>query len=103
MATISTTVFLRSEMPKSTETDGGIYMGALFYALMTVMFNGFSELSLSIMKLPVFYKQRDLLFFPPWAYSLPAWILKIPITLTEAVIWMALTYYGTGYDSDAGR
>lgn len=103
MATISTTVFLKSEMPKKTETDGGIFMGALFYALLINMFNGFSELALSIMKLPVFYKQRDLLFFPPWAYSLPTWVLKIPITLLEVAIWVGLTYYTTGYDSDAGR
>ncbi|KAK4388918.1 Pleiotropic drug resistance protein 1 [Sesamum angolense] len=103
MASISMTVFLRTEMPKKTVTDGGIYMGALFYALIMIMFNGFSELALSILKLPVFYKQRDLLFFPPWAYSLPAWILKIPITLVEVAIWVGLTYYPTGYDSDAGR
>ncbi|XP_020550291.1 pleiotropic drug resistance protein 1-like isoform X1 [Sesamum indicum] len=103
MGSISMTVFLRTEMPKNTVTDGGIYMGALFYALIMIMFNGFSELALSILKLPVFYKQRDLLFFPPWAYSLPAWILKIPITLVEVAIWVGLTYYPTGYDSDAGR
>ncbi|KAK6119519.1 hypothetical protein DH2020_046741 [Rehmannia glutinosa] len=103
MASISMTVFLKTEMPKKTVTDGGIYMGALFYALIMIMFNGFSELALSILKLPVFYKQRDLLFFPPWAYSLPAWILKIPITLVEVAVWVGMTYYATGYDSDAGR
>nr|QVT92295.1 ABC transporter [Salvia miltiorrhiza] len=103
MASISMTLFLKTEMPKKTETDGGIYMGALFYALLINMFNGFSELALSIMKLPVFYKQRDLLFFPPWAYSLPAWVLKIPITLVEVAIWVVMTYYTSGYDSDVGR
>lgn len=103
MACISTTVFLKSKMPKETETDGGIFMGALFYALLINMFNGFSELALSIMKLPVFYKQRDLLFFPPWAYSLPTWVLKIPITLLEVAIWVSLTYYTSGYDSDVER
>ncbi|KAH6757589.1 hypothetical protein C2S51_038737 [Perilla frutescens var. frutescens] len=103
MASISMTLFLRTEMPKNTESDGGIYMGALFYALLMIMFNGFSELAMSIMKLPVFFKQRDLLFFPSWAYSLPGWILKIPITLLEVVIWVGMTYYTTGYDSDVGR
>ncbi|CAA3014915.1 pleiotropic drug resistance 1-like [Olea europaea subsp. europaea] len=103
MASISMTVFLRIKMPKNTETDGAIFMGALFYAVVMIMFNGFSELALSIMKLPVFYKQRDLLFFPPWAYSLPTWILKIPITLVEVAIWVFLTYYTSGFDSDAGR
>ncbi|KAG8375490.1 hypothetical protein BUALT_Bualt10G0105300 [Buddleja alternifolia] len=103
MASISTTVFLRTNMHKNTETDGGIFMGALFYALLIIMFNGFSELALSILKLPVFYKQRDLLFFPPWAYSLPGWVLKVPFTLVEVAIWVGLTYYTTGYDPDAGR
>ncbi|XP_073124129.1 pleiotropic drug resistance protein 1-like [Henckelia pumila] len=103
MAFISMTVFLRTEMHKNTKTDGGVYMGALFYALIMIMFNGFSELALSILKLPVFYKQRDLLFFPAWAYSLPSWILKIPITLVEVFIWVVITYYATGYDYDVGR
>lgn len=103
MASISMTLFYKTEMPKKTVTDGGIYMGALFYALLMNMFNGFSELAMSIMKLPVFYKQRDLLFFPPWAYSLPSWVLKIPITLVEVAIWVVLTYYTSGYDSDVGR
>ncbi|KAL7122203.1 hypothetical protein ACP275_01G030300 [Erythranthe tilingii] len=103
VASISLTLFLRTEMPKNNVTDGGIYLGALFFALIMIMFNGFSELALSIMKLPVFFKQRDLLFFPPWAYTLPSWILKIPITLVEVAIWVGMTYYATGYDSDAGR
>ncbi|XP_073025690.1 LOW QUALITY PROTEIN: pleiotropic drug resistance protein 1-like [Primulina eburnea] len=103
MALISMTVFLRTEMHKNTNTDGGVYMGALFFALIMIMFNGFSELALSILKLPVFYKQRDLLFFPAWAYSLPSWILKIPVTLVEVIIWVVITYYATGYDYDVGR
>ncbi|KAK4490942.1 hypothetical protein RD792_001662 [Penstemon davidsonii] len=103
IAVISMTVFLRTEMHKNTIIDGGIYMGALFYALTVIMFNGMSELILSILKLPVFYKHRDLLFFPPWAYSLPAWILKIPVTLIEVAVWVSMTYYTTGYDSDARR
>ncbi|CAK9185484.1 unnamed protein product, partial [Ilex paraguariensis] len=63
MAFIAMTVFLRSEMPRKTVTDGGIFMGALFYVVVIILFNGFAELAMSIMKLPVFYKQRDLLFF----------------------------------------
>jgi len=90
-------------MHRDTETDGGIFMGALFFVLIVIMFNGYSELSMSIMKLPVFYKQRDLLFFPPWAYSLPTWILKIPITLVEVGIWVVMTYYVIGFDPSIER
>ena len=103
MATITMTLFLRTEMPKNTFVDGTIFMGALFFTLVTITFNGFSELSLSILKLPVFYKQRDLLFFPAWAYSLPTWILKIPVTVVEVVTWAIMTYYVIGFDSDPGR
>ncbi|KAK7311855.1 hypothetical protein RJT34_10277 [Clitoria ternatea] len=100
---ITMTLFLRTEMHRETETDGGIYMGALFFGLIVIMFNGYSELSMSIMKLPVFYKQRDLLFFPSWAYSLPTWILKIPITLVEVGIWVVMTYYVIGFDPSFER
>ncbi|KAH0662062.1 hypothetical protein KY284_026993 [Solanum tuberosum] len=39
------------------------------------------------------YKQRDFLFFLGWAYALPTWILKIPITLVEVCIWVCMTHY----------
>ncbi|KAI7749054.1 hypothetical protein M8C21_030097, partial [Ambrosia artemisiifolia] len=103
MASITMTLFLRTEMPKETFVDGTIFMGALFFTLVMITFNGFSELSLSILKLPVFYKQRDLLFFPAWAYSLPTWVLKIPVTIVEVATWVIMTYYVIGFDSDPAR
>lgn len=103
MAIIVMTMFLRTEMHKNTVNDGGIFLGALFFTTVALMFNGFSEVPLSILKLPVFYKQRDFLFFPAWAYALPTWILKIPITLAEVVGWVCLTYYVVGYDPEVGR
>ncbi|XP_010249930.1 PREDICTED: pleiotropic drug resistance protein 1-like [Nelumbo nucifera] len=103
MAFITMTLFLRTKMHRDDSTDGGIYLGALFFALITLMFNGLSEISMTIAKLPVFYKQRDLLFFPAWAYSLPTWILKIPITFIEAGIWVFITYYVIGFDPNVER
>ncbi|KAI8548585.1 hypothetical protein RHMOL_Rhmol07G0284100 [Rhododendron molle] len=103
MALITMTVFLRTDMPKETIDDGGIFMGALFFTLVMIMFNGYSEISLTVMKLPVFYKQRDFLFFPAWAYALPTWFLKIPVTFVEVGAWVFLTYYVIGFDPDAGR
>ncbi|XWS19045.1 hypothetical protein CRYUN_Cryun32bG0097300 [Craigia yunnanensis] len=103
MALITMTLFLRTEMKRDSVEDGGIYMGALFFGLIMIMFNGMSELSMTIAKLPVFYKQRDLLFFPSWAYALPTWILKIPITFVEVSIWVFLTYYVIGFDPNVER
>lgn len=90
-------------MHKDTVTDGGIFAGATFFAITMVNFNGFSEISMTIAKLPVFYKQRDLRFYPSWAYALPAWILKIPISIVEVSVWVFMTYYVIGFDSNAGR
>ncbi|KAL7600884.1 hypothetical protein Lser_V15G22000 [Lactuca serriola] len=103
LATTTMTLFLRTEMPKKTIVDGTVFMGAMFFTILTITFNGFSELGLSIIKLPVFYKQRDLLFYPAWVYSLPTWFLKIPVTILEVATWVILTYYVIGFDPDAGR
>ncbi|XP_050366553.1 pleiotropic drug resistance protein 1-like [Argentina anserina] len=103
LALITMTLFFRTKMPRHTVEDGGIFMGAMFFTIIIIMFNGFSELALTIMKLPVFFKQRDLLFFPAWAYSLPTWILKIPITFVEVAIWVFMTYYVIGFDPNPAR
>ncbi|KAK9141590.1 hypothetical protein Syun_010990 [Stephania yunnanensis] len=103
VALITMTLFFRTEMRRDSVTDGGIYMGALFFTLLMIMFNGFSELSMTIVKLPVFYKQRDLLFYPSWAYAIPTWILKIPISFIEVGIWVFITYYVIGFDPNVER
>ncbi|GMI78069.1 pleiotropic drug resistance 12, ATP-binding cassette G40, PLEIOTROPIC DRUG RESISTANCE 12 [Hibiscus trionum] len=103
MALITMTLFLRTKMRHDSIVGGGIYMGALFFGLATIMFNGMSEISMTIVKLPVFYKQRDLLFFPSWAYALPTWILRIPISFAEVSIWVFLTYYVIGFDPNVER
>ncbi|KAJ1416661.1 P-loop containing nucleoside triphosphate hydrolase [Sesbania bispinosa] len=103
LAMIAMTIFLRTEMHRDSVTHGGIYVGALFYAVVVIMFNGLAELSMVVSRLPVFYKQRGYLFFPPWAFALPAWILKIPMTFLEVGVWVLLTYYVIGFDPYVGR
>ncbi|XP_027344301.1 pleiotropic drug resistance protein 1-like isoform X1 [Abrus precatorius] len=103
MALIAMTLFFRTEMHHDTQDDAGVYAGALFFTLIMVMFNGMAEISMTIAKLPVFYKQRDLLFYPSWAYAIPSWILKIPVTIVEVAVWVFLTYYVVGFDPNVGR
>ncbi|KAI7727409.1 LOW QUALITY PROTEIN: hypothetical protein M8C21_009515 [Ambrosia artemisiifolia] len=103
MAVVAMTVFLRSKMHRDNVENGGIYLGSLFFGVVMIMFNGMSEISMTIAKLPVFYKQRDFLFYPSWAYALPSWIVKIPISFIEAGLWTILTYYVIGYDPDFTR
>nr|QVT92286.1 ABC transporter [Salvia miltiorrhiza] len=103
MGFIAFTLFFRTTMPYGRLTDGGKYFGALFFSLMTMMFNGMAELSMTVSRLPVFFKQRDLLFYPAWAFCLPIWILRIPLAIVESCIWMILTYYTIGFAPSPGR
>jgi len=84
-------------------TDGGIYLGAIFFVVTMIMLNGLSELALTIIKMPVFFKQRDLLFYPAWAYTIPTWILKIPISFVEVGGFVFMAYYVIGFDPNVGR
>mgnify|MGYP000146693663 FL=1 len=103
MAMVTMTVFLRTTLHHNTINDGNIYLGAIFFAICNVLFNGFVELSLTVFRLPVFYKQRDMLMYPAWAFSLPTLVMRIPLSLLESGIWVILTYYGIGFAPDAER
>ncbi|CAL4975335.1 unnamed protein product [Urochloa decumbens] len=100
---ITMTLFFRTKMKHNSVNDGALYMGALFFGVLMIMFNGFSEMALTVVKLPVFFKQRELLFFPAWSYTIPSWILKIPITFIEVGGYVFLTYYVIGFDPNVGR
>ncbi|XP_077234885.1 ABC transporter G family member 39-like isoform X2 [Tasmannia lanceolata] len=97
------TVFLRTKMKHQTIADGGKYLGVLFFILINIMFNGIAELGMIVLRLPVFYKQRDLLFYPPWAFSLSLSILRIPLSLLESGIMIILTYYTVGFAPGVSR
>lgn len=103
MSLITFTVFFRTEMKSGQLADGGKFYGALFFSLINVMFNGTAELALTVLRLPVFFKQRDALFYPAWAFSLPIWLLRIPLSLMESLIWIVLTYYTIGFAPEASR
>ncbi|XP_059077764.1 pleiotropic drug resistance protein 1 [Cryptomeria japonica] len=102
-ALITLTVFFRTEMHDRDIVDASVYYGALFYTLVNIMFNGFVELSITITRLPVFYKQRDSKLYPAWAYSLPTWVMRVPLSLMESSIWVILTYYTIGFDPNPNR
>ncbi|XP_023766493.1 pleiotropic drug resistance protein 2 [Lactuca sativa] len=103
MSIITFTVFFRTEMKSGRLEDGGKFFGALFFSLLNVMFNGAVELALTVKRLPVFFKQRDSLFYPSWAFAIPIWIMRIPISFTESLIWVVLTYYTIGFAPSASR
>lgn len=103
MAIVGSTVFIRTRMHTNSEDDGAKYIGALLFGLIVNMFNGFLEVPLSITRLPVFYKHRDLLFYPAWVFTLPNALLRIPISIFESLIWVGITYYVIGYAPEPAR
>ncbi|GLU22293.1 hypothetical protein SLE2022_383810 [Rubroshorea leprosula] len=103
VAIIASTVFIRTKMHTRNEVDGALYIGALLFSLVINMFNGFSELSIMISRLPVFYKQRELLFHPVWTFTLPTFLLRVPISILESIVWMVITYYSIGFAPEPDR
>ncbi|KAF9599142.1 hypothetical protein IFM89_035421 [Coptis chinensis] len=100
---VTCTMFLRTRLHPTDEINGNLYLSCLFFGLVHMMFNGFSELPIMISRLPVFYKQRDNLFHPAWAWSIPSWLLRVPYSVIEAVVWSCVVYYTVGFAPGAGR
>ncbi|XP_042434500.1 ABC transporter G family member 42-like isoform X2 [Zingiber officinale] len=103
MGLIASTVWVKPRMHFRNEDDGVIYIGALLFGLIVNIFNGYAELSISIERLPVYYKHKDLLFYPAWVFTLPNFLLRIPISILETIVWTSITYYTIGYSPAASR
>uniref|UniRef100_A0A5B6YKZ5 Putative ABC transporter G family member 32 n=1 Tax=Davidia involucrata TaxID=16924 RepID=A0A5B6YKZ5_DAVIN len=103
VALITMSVYFRTTLHHNTIDDGGLYLGALYFAMVIILFNGFTEVSMLVAKLPVLYKHRDLHFYPCWVYTLPSWALSIPTSLIESGFWVAVTYYVVGFDPNIIR
>ncbi|MFQ6619651.1 hypothetical protein Gotur_000721, partial [Gossypium turneri] len=103
VAFVTSTIFLRTKLHPVDEINGNLYLSCLFFGVVHMMFNGFSELSLLIFRLPVFYKQRDNLFHPAWIWSVVSWSIRVPYSAIEAVVWSCVLYYTVGFAPSAGR
>ncbi|KAJ0020425.1 hypothetical protein Pint_32556 [Pistacia integerrima] len=99
---VTCTMFLRTRLHPIDEKNGNLYLSCLFFGLVHMMFNGFSELPIMISRLPVFYKQRDNFFHPAWAWSYASWILRVPYSIIEAIVWSCVVYYTVGLAPEAG-
>jgi hypothetical protein len=103
LATITMTLFIRTKMHHDSVIDGDIHLGVLVVIVMVVVFNGMSELGLTVFRLPVFFKQRNLRFYPAWAYTIPSWIIMVPISFIEVGAFVFVAYYVIGFDPSVAR
>ncbi|XP_043687310.1 pleiotropic drug resistance protein 3-like [Telopea speciosissima] len=101
-ASIGMTVFLRTRMGVDS-IHANYYLGSIFYGLMRILNDGFPEISMTVSRLTVFYKQRDSYFYPAWTYAIPSAIVKVPLSFVQSLVWTALTYYVIGYSPEFGR
>ncbi|KAK9734714.1 hypothetical protein RND81_04G158400 [Saponaria officinalis] len=100
---VAATTFSRTILHPTSVKYGNLYLACLFYGIVFMMFNSLPELSLVLFFLPVYYKQRDNRFYPAWAWSLSNWIMKVPYSALESVVWALAVYYTVGFDPSPVR
>ncbi|KAH0458194.1 hypothetical protein IEQ34_013509 [Dendrobium chrysotoxum] len=103
LAFIASTMFMTTRMQTNTISDGNMYIGSLAFAIVVNVFSGFSQLIFTVNRLPVFYKHRDLLLYPAWVFTLPNFLLRIPISMLESIVWVTTTYYIIGFAPEVSR
>ncbi|XP_020576479.1 ABC transporter G family member 45-like isoform X2 [Phalaenopsis equestris] len=103
LALVTMTLFLRTNMDHHSYVGGNKFIAAIFAGVVIVNFNGMTELAMIVKRLPVFYKQRELLLLPGWALLFSNYILSIPMTLIETGIWTSITYFVIGFAPSATR
>lgn len=103
MAIVLATAFKRTKNAHDSMEDGIVHLGALYSGIYAILFSGYFEMPMMIDKLPVFYKQRDLRFYPSWAFSLPAAVIQIPVSFIEVTLYVLTVYYMMGFNPSVPR
>ncbi|KAK9713571.1 hypothetical protein RND81_06G036100 [Saponaria officinalis] len=98
---LSATTFSRAILHPTSVKYGNLYLACLFYGIVFMIFNSLLELSLVLFFLHVYY--RDNRFYPTWAWSLSSWIMKVPHSALESVVWAVAVYYTVGVDPSPVR
>lgn len=54
-------------------------------------------------RLPVFWKQRRMMFFDAFSFAFPAALQRIPYSLFVSLIWTVVTYFPVGLAEEPSR
>ncbi|KAK9861986.1 hypothetical protein WJX84_003567 [Apatococcus fuscideae] len=100
---MAATIFVKTRMHKDNVDQGRIYINAIYFFTFVFIVNGYTESSITVQFLPVFYKLRDDLFYPVYAYLLPILILRLPYSVAICVLFNAIVYFSIGLSLSAGR
>ncbi|KAL0019151.1 hypothetical protein WJX77_009596 [Trebouxia sp. C0004] len=96
MALVTATLFLRTHIHPISPNDGQEVAGFLFFATLTMLFNGLANLSMTVADLPVFWKQQHMLFYDAVSFSFPAFLQRIPFSMAASLVWTVITYFPVG-------
>ena len=103
IAIIALTAFSKTGGKAGQKNGAANFWGALFFGLTNFIINAMIELTMTVFRLPVFFKQRSSMLYPAWAFGLPICLFSIPVSLIESGIWVTLTYYSIGFAPAASR
>ncbi|KAG6763090.1 hypothetical protein POTOM_033622 [Populus tomentosa] len=103
IAIIALTAFSKTGGKAGQKNGAANFWGALFFGLTNFIINTMIELTMTVFRLPVFFKQRSSMLYPAWAFGLPICLFSIPVSLIESGIWVTLTYYSIGFAPAASR
>eukprot|EP00884_Botryococcus_braunii_P004769 jgi/Botrbrau1/14293/Bobra.0369s0007.1 len=90
------TLLVRTHMDTTTVSGGAIYLNYIFFSCYFMMVNGFTELTITVNNIRIFYRQRDDNFFPAVTYLLPSMLLRIPFSFIVTFFWTLITYPAVG-------
>lgn len=95
MALLLASVFWQQS--KNTVDDGNYYMAILFFSLLYQLLGGVSEMHLLCDRLPVFFKQRSMKFYPAWTFAVSTFFIRVPFCFIESTIWTNIVYWIVGF------
>ncbi|KAK9806328.1 hypothetical protein WJX72_010375 [[Myrmecia] bisecta] len=102
-AVFTAILLLHVHIPQNSVPGGRIHMNYIFFTSYFMLVNGFTEITITVNSLKVFYKQRDCRFYTTPAFTLPTTILRLPYSAAVAILWSCITYWAVGMAPDASR
>jgi ABC-type multidrug transport system permease subunit len=103
IAVVVSTLYIRTNMHHNTINDGQVYFGLLFFLLMFITTTVLPEQTYLVLRLPVYYKEKELSLYPAWALAIPVILLRIPWSIVETASVVVVVYYSTGLSSEPER
>ncbi|TMW67913.1 hypothetical protein Poli38472_007585 [Pythium oligandrum] len=95
-------LFTASAFWKFDPKDPQVVLGILFTTVQSIGFNQSAHIPIYMAERDVFYRQRGANFYRSSAYVLAHLICQIPMSLIEAIILGAITYWMCGFVASAG-